>query len=231
MAAATLNLYFLATHDLFDMDSMYEYHELKDSLEYGYMFGLFSLRQADWTEIKETLMQSQDNLMTKVDGDCQKEIRGIKVKKNLGSLIESVGNFSMDGYTVKFEHGDICERDADGNGNVRYSSEMRYTCNNMTDDYGWPEYVGNTDKCHFKFQWRSKWACSICRPDQTRNITDSCFSGNRTVAFIEQDRCIIVPEDRNILAFTVQAIPKVNTTEESNLFVNDFYLVQKCAAS
>ncbi len=56
VAAASLNLYFLASHDLFDMDSMYEYHELKDSLEHGYMFGLFSLRQADWTEIKETLM-------------------------------------------------------------------------------------------------------------------------------------------------------------------------------
>jgi hypothetical protein len=56
VAAASLNLYFLATHDLFDMDSMYEYHELKDSLGHGYMFGLFSLRQADWTEIKETLM-------------------------------------------------------------------------------------------------------------------------------------------------------------------------------
>ena len=26
VAAATRNLYFLATHDLFDMDSMYEYH-------------------------------------------------------------------------------------------------------------------------------------------------------------------------------------------------------------
>lgn len=58
VAQATLNLYFLATHDQFDMDSMYEYHELKESLEYGYMFGLFSLREADWGEIKDTLMQS-----------------------------------------------------------------------------------------------------------------------------------------------------------------------------
>ena len=61
VAAASLNLYFLASHDLFDMDSMYEYHELKDSLEYGYMFGLFSLKYSDWGEIKSIFRQSTDS--------------------------------------------------------------------------------------------------------------------------------------------------------------------------
>lgn len=56
VAQGTLNLYFLATHDKFDVDSVYEYHELKDSIEKGYMFGLFSLREKDWGEIKDTLM-------------------------------------------------------------------------------------------------------------------------------------------------------------------------------
>jgi len=55
VAAGTRNLYFLASHDQFDVDSLYEYHELKESLEYGYMFGLFSLKYSDWGEIKSIL--------------------------------------------------------------------------------------------------------------------------------------------------------------------------------
>jgi len=60
----------LATHDKFDLDSLYEYHELKDSLQSGYMFGLFSLKNADWSEIRETLMQSEENIVSNIDGDC-----------------------------------------------------------------------------------------------------------------------------------------------------------------
>ncbi len=84
------NVFFLAGHEKFDGETgeiLYEYHEIKGSIEYGYMFGLFSLKNASWTDIKNTLLQTEDNIATKVDGDCQKEIRGIKVKKNLGSLI------------------------------------------------------------------------------------------------------------------------------------------------
>ena len=91
------NVFFIASHDKFDGetgDTLYEYHESKGSLEYGYLFGLFSLKNASWSDIKSTLMQTEDNIATKVDGDCQKEIRGIKVKKNLGSYIKEVGNFS-----------------------------------------------------------------------------------------------------------------------------------------
>jgi hypothetical protein len=91
------SVFFIASHDKFDGnsgESLYEYHEIKDTLEYGYVFGLFSLKNASWSDIKNTLMQTEENIGAKVDGDCQKEIRGIKVKKNLGSLIKSVGNFS-----------------------------------------------------------------------------------------------------------------------------------------
>lgn len=53
------DIFFLASHDKFESGtSVYEYHELKDSLPYGYMFGLFSLKNASWNEIKDTLMQS-----------------------------------------------------------------------------------------------------------------------------------------------------------------------------
>ena len=148
------NVFFVANHEKFSGDSgdsLYEYHEIKGSLEYGYMFGLFSLKNASWDDIKSTLMQTEDNIAAKVDGDCQKEIRGIKVKKNLGSLIKSVANFSLDGYSVEYYRGDVCESDIEGNGDVRYSSTLHYVCNNETDDYGWPELTHTLNKCHFVF--------------------------------------------------------------------------------
>jgi hypothetical protein len=92
------------------------------------MFGLFSLKNSSLADIKKTLMQGYDNIVARVDGDCEKELRGVKVKKNLGSLILKVTDFSIDGYTVHFTQGDICEGDIYGNGDVRYSSEMRYIC-------------------------------------------------------------------------------------------------------
>jgi hypothetical protein len=87
------------------------------------------LKNTSWTEIKKTLLQTEENIAAKVDGDCQKEIRGIKVKKNLGSLIKQVSNFTEDGYSVEFYHGDVCETDLEGNGDIRYSSTIHYLCN------------------------------------------------------------------------------------------------------
>jgi hypothetical protein len=53
------NVFFVANHEKFSGDSgdsLYEYHEIKGSLEHGYMFGLFSLKNASWDDIKSTLM-------------------------------------------------------------------------------------------------------------------------------------------------------------------------------
>jgi hypothetical protein len=88
-------------------------------------------------------------------------LKGIKIKKNLGSLIRNVSDFSLEGYTVMYWNGDVCRTDADGYVEERYSSEVRYICNNATDDIGWPEFIEESE-CHYKFQWRSKLACSIC---------------------------------------------------------------------
>lgn len=63
----------------------YEYHETKDSIDEGFIFGLFSLKNATWSEIKTALLDSQDQVISNIDGDCQSEIRGLKLKKNLGS--------------------------------------------------------------------------------------------------------------------------------------------------
>jgi hypothetical protein len=73
----------------------------------------------------------------------------LRVKKNLGSRIVSVGDMSSAGYTVQYDNGDLC-----GNDNTtRYSSEIKYICNEMSDELGWPDFVGVTgsNKCHYKF--------------------------------------------------------------------------------
>lgn len=48
-----------------------EYHETKDSIEKGFLFGLFSLRNATWSEIKSALLDSEENVISNIDGDCQ----------------------------------------------------------------------------------------------------------------------------------------------------------------
>lgn len=54
----------------FDMNT-FEYHETKDSIEKGFLFGLFSLRNATWSEIKSALLDSEENVISNIDGDCQ----------------------------------------------------------------------------------------------------------------------------------------------------------------
>jgi hypothetical protein len=66
-------------------------------------------------------------------------------------LIESVNSFSDDGFIVKYANGDICDSDPDGSNPVFYSSEIKYLCNNMTDELGWPDFIGTKGKCHYIF--------------------------------------------------------------------------------
>lgn len=165
----------------------YEYHETKDSVKSGYLFALFSLKNASFHDIKNQLEDSQ--LLSKLDSGCLEELRSIKVKKNLGSLIQSIGNFSLAGYTVNFHEGDICDPDS----KQRYSSEMRYVCSDASEELGWPEYIGNGGgKCHYIFQWRSKWACSQCTTKQIKSIATSCQEGERRIGNIPLGECIIL---------------------------------------
>lgn len=128
----------------------YEYHEASDSLERGYIFALFTMRNNSLTEIKSILNDS--DLFAKVDSgstECLNELKSLKVKKNLGSEIKGFSNYTQYGYIVSYEQGDICDYDT----NQRYSSEIAYVCADGSDEVGWPDFIGtNTkDKCHYKF--------------------------------------------------------------------------------
>lgn len=122
------------------------------------------------------------------------------MKKNLGSLISSIDGFSQDGYTVHYENGDVCQVDEDGSSNpVMYSSEMQYICNNQTEELGWPEFIGIKGKCHYRFRWRSQWACSICRSSQIKNIASNCDQGIRSIANIANDKCLIYDDEEGLI--------------------------------
>jgi hypothetical protein len=124
------HIYFFADHSEFDIDT-YEYHETVDSLSRGFIFALFSMRGASMQEIEQQLEQSKDSSMAALaKGECQEQLRGLKVKKNLGSTIEKVGEFSLDGYTIRYVYGDICQSEGGEGGPLRYSSEVRYECGN-----------------------------------------------------------------------------------------------------
>jgi hypothetical protein len=53
-----------------------------------------------------------------------KEVQTMKLKKNLGSNIEAVKNFSEFGYTIKYNNGDVCNLTS----GETYSSEVKYIC-------------------------------------------------------------------------------------------------------
>ena len=209
------------------MMKTYEYHETKDSIKYGYLFALFSLKNASFHEIKNQLEDSQ--LLTKLDSGCLDELKSIKVKKNLGSLVSSIGNFSLSGYTINFNEGDQCDPDT----KQKYSSEMRYVCSDASEELGWPEYIGNgigkdgkIDKCHYVFSWKSKWACSQCTIKQIKSISTSCQDGERRIGNIPLDQCIILSSSPSALrnsyispSFSKSSHPK---------FVKDLFYSESC---
>lgn len=114
----------------------YEYHESADSLERGFVFALFAMKNQSISEIKQIL--NDNELFAKIDNECLNELKSLKVKKNLGSQIVSFSNYSSLGYTVNYDNGDICDYTT----NQRYSSEIKFICADNSDEIGWPDFIG-----------------------------------------------------------------------------------------
>ena len=55
--ASSNHIFFLAGHSEFDMDT-YEYHEAEDSIVLGFVFALFSLKNASAADITSALMNT-----------------------------------------------------------------------------------------------------------------------------------------------------------------------------
>ena len=59
----------------------YEYHEISNAIPMGYIFGLFKLENATLTTIRNSLMDES----YEISRECLKEVKHIRIKKNLGS--------------------------------------------------------------------------------------------------------------------------------------------------
>jgi len=57
---------------------------------------------------------------------------------------------------VRFDDGDICDQDTQ----VRYSSEIRYTCKNSSEEAGWPTLLKKEGKT-LKFNSQRKMSLHI----------------------------------------------------------------------
>lgn len=173
-------------------------------------------------------MLKDQTLKDAAKGECSKELKGLKVKKNLGSVLESVGNFSKNGYTISYSQGDICQS-AGHNGPVLFSSEVRYICNSSSDQLGWPEVLEVVDHCHFKFEWASKWACPVCRHPQIKRVAGSCIEGQRSFAYLPNDNCLILEEKETNPLLTHYELPPLYKTQ-SELFFFNTTLIATCNA-
>ena len=119
--------------ETFDL-SIFEYHSTHESLQKGYIFALFSLKESSVEEMSNVLADAITDSSTiplaeRIESgqECLDQLRSIKVKKNLGSVVAEVSNFSLDGYSVRYEYGDICDAELDsGDEPIRYSSEIIY---------------------------------------------------------------------------------------------------------
>jgi hypothetical protein len=87
----------------------YEYHVLNNTKfhtkEHGFVFGL--IHTANTTLTQSILL---DNMIANTDlsSQCAGELKSIRVRRNLGSEIANVQDNGLDGYTIYYENGDIC---------------------------------------------------------------------------------------------------------------------------
>lgn len=77
-----------------------------------------------------------------ISKECLQEVKHIRIKKNLGSIISEVSALNQNGYAVKYNEGDICDKAL----NKRFTSEVRYVCSEKKDDFGWPELISTDGK-------------------------------------------------------------------------------------
>jgi hypothetical protein len=125
-----------------------------------------------------------------ISKDCLTQVKHIRIKKNLGSVISQISTLDANGYAVSYAEGDICDKTL----NKRYSSEVRYTCTDGKEDFGWPELLSTDGKCHYVIEWQSRFACSQCLETQVKTVYGSCLGGKRQVAKVPSDRCMIVDQ-------------------------------------
>ena len=87
----------------------YEYHVLNNTKfhtkEYGFVFGLIHTAN---TTLTQSILLDKMIANTDLSSQCAGELKSIRVRRNLGSEIANVQDNGLDGYTIYYENGDIC---------------------------------------------------------------------------------------------------------------------------
>lgn len=115
-----------------------------------------------------------------------------RFQRSLGTEIEEIVTNGGNGYTIKYKEGDYCNV----NKELKFSAEVWYVCDPEAG-VGKPqmaEFKGNLTHsetaadCHYRFEHRSVYACSQCRPEQVEYVRSACSNGLRDVHILPKER-------------------------------------------
>lgn len=125
--------------------------------------------------VRESFEEHKDEFEDKVFID------EFRVQVSLGSVISSIGDLKTTGLRVVFGDGDICDKVT---GRL-FSSEIDFQClpeseaEKAGDEKERPIFLDTEDGgCHYKFKWRTKYACSQCKTSQVDTIVGQCKQMN-----------------------------------------------------
>ena len=133
----------------YDIDK-WEYEEHGEIIEKGHIFALFSVEDQD----------------TKILSTNENEAKPhYRLKKNLGSVLKNAnfgGVLNDNVIKLDYDEGDYCE-----NGK-RYQTTIRLVCDmNSTFEEQFIYLQSDSSICNYEFIWRTPFACSQCRLNET----------------------------------------------------------------
>eukprot|EP00347_Sterkiella_histriomuscorum_P005033 403358157 len=209
-------IFYITENTKFDLKTM-EYHEVKGSKAHGFIFGLLPLGNQSAELVSDDLLENDET----ISESCLQEVRNMRIKKNLGSLIETVENITRSGYTVRYNQGDICDLES----GTKFTSEIQYICDTSNQEYGWPNFIRQEGQCHFVFDWISKYACSHCSNVEVMTVQTPCNGISRTVGYIPQTNCSIFHSQEILSAKIYEEPLKLPKLE----YISDLILTMSCS--
>lgn len=143
-------MYFFSPRDAVEFDiGAYEYEEEDTSVVEGHVFGLVTVR-GDETPANLSRSHSRTHY---------------RMKKNMGARLANVwfANLTSRGeITFEYAEGDICE------GETRFSTRITFVCDKSEQSMSHVTHrSSNASRCINNFEWRSPYACSQCKLNET----------------------------------------------------------------
>ena len=141
----------------------------------GYAFGLLDRARGHATG-KTSVSTGQ--------GNCVNDESRMVV--NLGTQIDYV-NATATGFEVSYIYGDSCVHQ---HGHQLYSSHINFVCDKNDFD-GFPVFL-EEDNCNISFNWRTQYACDICKKEDLARVEGSCIDGYRMIHLEPVGNCTVI---------------------------------------